>query len=66
MSATRATRCRADISFAPISAARYAVDMSAVKIIAIIVLLSLGFHLLLFGYLKRRVAAAKRKQEIEP
>lgn len=66
MSPTRAARCRADISFAPISAGRYAVDMSAVKIIAIIVLLSLGFHLLLFGYLTRRVAAAKRKQEIEP
>ena len=40
--------------------------MSAAKIIAIMVLLSLGFHLLLFGYLKRRVAAAKRKKEIEP
>lgn len=37
--------------------------MSAAKIILIIVLLSLGFHLLLFGYLKRRIAAAKRKQE---
>lgn len=36
--------------------------MSAAKIIAIIVLLSLGFHLLLFGYLKRRIAAAKDKQ----
>lgn len=58
--------CRADISFARISAGRYAETMSAAKIIAIMVLLSLGFHLLLFGYLKRRVAAAKRKKEIEP
>ncbi len=40
--------------------------MSAAKIIAIIVLLSLGFHLLLFGYLKRRIAAAKDKQERDP
>jgi hypothetical protein len=37
--------------------------MSAAKIIAIIVLLSLAFHLLLFGYMKRRIAAARRKQE---
>lgn len=37
--------------------------MSIWKIIAITVLLSLAFHLLLFGYLKRRIAAAKRKQE---
>ncbi len=34
--------------------------MSAWKIIAIIVLLSLAFHLLLFGYMKRRIATAKR------
>ncbi len=40
--------------------------MSAAKIIAIIVLLSLGFHLLLYGYLKRRIAAARHKQEREP
>jgi hypothetical protein len=40
--------------------------LSAAKIIAIIVLLSLGFHLLLYGYLKRRVAAAKREKDIEP
>ncbi len=40
--------------------------MNAVKIIAITVLLSLGFHLLLYGYLKRRIAAAKRNKEIEP
>ena len=37
--------------------------MSATKIIAIIVLLSLAFHLLLFGYMKRRIAAARRKEE---
>ena len=37
-------------------------DMSAAKIIAIIVLVSLGFHLLLYGYMKRRIAAAKRAQ----
>jgi hypothetical protein len=37
--------------------------MGALKIIAIIVLLSLGFHLLLFGYLKRRIANAKREKE---
>jgi hypothetical protein len=39
--------------------------LSAVKIIAIIVLLSLAFHLLLFGYLRRRIAAAKREKEKE-
>jgi hypothetical protein len=39
--------------------------MSAAKIIAIIVLLSLAFHLLLFGYLRRRIAAAKREREKE-
>jgi hypothetical protein len=38
------------------------VRLSAFKIIAIIVLLSLGFHLLLYGYLKRRIAAAKREK----
>ena len=37
--------------------------MSITKIILIIVLLSLGFHLLLFSYMKRRIAAAKRKEE---
>jgi hypothetical protein len=36
--------------------------MNAAKIIAIVVLLSLGFHLLLYGYLKRRVAAARREK----
>lgn len=39
--------------------------MSALKIIAIIVLLSLAFHLLLYGYLRRRVAAAKREKETD-
>jgi hypothetical protein len=29
------------------------------------VLLSLAFHLLLFGYLRRRIAAAKREKEKE-
>lgn len=66
MSAARATGCGTDLGFARLNAGRYAANMSAVKIIAIMVLLSLGFHLLLFGYLKRRVAAAKRKKEIEP
>ena len=37
--------------------------MSIAKIILIIVLLSLGFHLLLFGYLKRSISAAKRKHD---
>jgi hypothetical protein len=40
--------------------------LSAFKIIAIIVLLSLGFHLLLYGYVKRRIAAAKREKGVEP
>ncbi len=40
--------------------------MSTIKIIAIIVLLSLGFHLLLYGYVKRRIAAAKREKGVEP
>jgi hypothetical protein len=40
--------------------------MSIFKIILIVVLLSLGFHLLLFGYLKRRIAAAKRNKGTEP
>lgn len=37
--------------------------MSAAKIILIIVLLSLAFHLFLFGYMRRRIAAAKRNAE---
>jgi hypothetical protein len=39
--------------------------LSATKIIAIVVLLSLGFHLLLYGYIKRRIAAAKREKGID-
>jgi hypothetical protein len=39
--------------------------LSAAKIIAIVVLLSLGFHLLLYGYIKRRIAAAKREKGID-
>ena len=34
--------------------------MSAGKIILIVVLLLVALHLLLFGYLQRRIAAAKR------
>jgi hypothetical protein len=40
--------------------------MSGAKIIAVIVLLLLGFHLLLYGYVKRRIAAAKRDKGIKP
>jgi hypothetical protein len=40
--------------------------MSDAKTIAVIVLLLLGFHLLLYGYVKRRIAAAKREKGIEP
>lgn len=40
--------------------------MSVWKVIAILVLLSLGVHLLLFGYMKRRIAAAKRAQQDKP
>jgi predicted tellurium resistance membrane protein TerC len=36
------------------------------KTIAIVVLLLIGFHLLLFGFLRRRIAAAKRDKGIEP
>jgi hypothetical protein len=39
--------------------------LSAAKIIAIVVLLSLGFHLLLYGYIKRRIAAAKHEKGID-
>ena len=35
--------------------------MSTAKLIVIVVLLLLGFHLLLYGYLKRRIANAKRE-----
>jgi hypothetical protein len=34
------------------------------KTVAIILLLLIGFHLLLYGYLKRRIAAAKRDQKL--
>jgi membrane-bound ClpP family serine protease len=40
--------------------------MTLTKAIIILVLLSLGFHLLLFGFLKRRINAAKANKEIEP
>lgn len=44
--------------------------MSATKIIAIVVLLVLGAHLLMFGYLRRRiaeaVAEAKRQEGRSP
>jgi L-asparagine transporter-like permease len=40
--------------------------LSVVKIIAIIVLLLLGFHLLLYGYMKRRIAAANRTKRTGP
>ncbi|MGL5839427.1 MAG: hypothetical protein ACRCY3_13090 [Sphingorhabdus sp.] len=32
------------------------------KTIVIILLLLIGFHLLLYGYLRRRIADAKRKE----
>jgi predicted tellurium resistance membrane protein TerC len=35
------------------------------KTAAIIVLLFIGFHLLLYGYVRRRIEAAKRVKEIE-
>jgi flagellar biosynthesis protein FliR len=37
--------------------------MSALKIIAIVVLLSLAGHLLLFSFLRRRINAAKAEVE---
>ncbi len=37
--------------------------MSTFKIIAIISLLLIGFHLFLYGYVKRRIAATKRLGE---
>jgi hypothetical protein len=39
--------------------------MSNLKIIAIAVLVLLGFHLLLFGYLRRRISAAKREKGMD-
>jgi hypothetical protein len=38
--------------------------MNTLKIIAIISLLLIGFHLLLYGYVKRRIASAKRADEL--
>ena len=61
-SAVQSDITNAKIANATIEDAKIA-TLSASKIIAIIVLLSLGFHLLLFGYMKRRIAAAKRKEE---
>lgn len=40
--------------------------MSVWKVIAILVLLSLGVHLLLFGYMKRRISAARQAAEKDP
>jgi hypothetical protein len=40
--------------------------LSATKIIVVALLLLVGFHLLLYGYVKRRIAAAKREKGIEP
>lgn len=37
--------------------------MSATKAIIIAILVLVGFNLLLYGYMKRRIAAAKQKQE---
>lgn len=39
--------------------------MSAAKVIVIWVLLLVSLHLLLFGFLKRRLAAAKRDRDAE-
>jgi hypothetical protein len=39
--------------------------MSGAKIIAITLLLLVGFHLLLYGYVRRRIAAAKRDKGID-
>jgi hypothetical protein len=35
------------------------------KMIVIFILLWIGIHLLLFGYLRRRIAAAKRDKDAE-
>ncbi len=37
--------------------------MSTERIIAIVVLLFVGAHLMLFGWLRRRIAQAKRLQD---
>jgi hypothetical protein len=39
--------------------------MSAAKIVVICILLWISLHLLLFGFLKRRLAAAKRDKDAE-
>ena len=39
--------------------------MHGTKTIIIILLLLIGFHLLLYGYLRRRIAAAKARVETE-
>ncbi len=39
--------------------------MQTIKIFIIIALLLTGFHLLLYGYLRRRIAAAKARVETE-
>lgn len=35
--------------------------MSAIKIIAIVVLVTVGAHLLLYGFLRRKIAQAQRE-----
>ena len=40
--------------------------MTATKIILVIVMLSLGSHLLLYGYLRRHIAAARRDRNSGP
>jgi len=37
--------------------------MSAAKIIAIVVLVTVGAHLLLYGFLRRKIEGAKREAE---
>ncbi|HMT43818.1 MAG TPA: hypothetical protein PKA59_04650 [Chakrabartia sp.] len=37
--------------------------MSATKIIAIVVLVTVGVHLLLYGFLRRKIDAARRDAE---
>jgi hypothetical protein len=39
--------------------------MSAERIILIVVLLVVGAHLMLFGWLRRRISQAKREQDQE-
>jgi hypothetical protein len=40
--------------------------MSAERIILIVVLLAISGHLLLFGWLRRRIAEARRAQDLPP